>query len=225
MTPPPPPEPVVLPSPSWVDLPSQWPGQLDLLQWCRDMGPGTAALLILLGIVYLLFGYYLFKALVTLNAALFGAWVGAVLGQKVNAAAAGAFLVGFTVAAITWPLMQYAVAIMGGMYGALLGASIWNACGLAPIYAWSGGLIGLVFFGMLSFILFRGSIMMYMSLQGAVMLVFGVLGLVYKYQDLAPQITNGMTARPIILPMAIFIPAILGLIYQQANFPAKEEGD
>jgi hypothetical protein len=204
----------------WPNVPGHWPAQADLLTWAQNMGALTAAALVLAGAVYLLFGVNMYRGLVTANAALIGAWIGAFLGNKAGNATAGAMVGGFTAAAAAWPMMKYAVAIMGGAFGLLLGASIWRACGLAPSYAWSGGLTGLVFFGMLSFLVFRGSIMMFMSLQGAVMLVFGLLGLIYKYQDLAPRVTDQLSARQFILPLCIFVPATLGLIWQQTQYPA-----
>jgi hypothetical protein len=114
--------------------------------------------------------------------------------------------------------MKYAVAAMGGIFGMLLGASIWRASNQDPHYAWAGGMMGLIFFGMLSFMIFRGSVMMFMSLQGSVMLVFGALGLIYKYQDLGPKLTEHLTAKSFVLPMLIFIPATLGLIWQQTHY-------
>jgi hypothetical protein len=66
--------------------------------------------------------------------------------------------------------------------------------------------------------------MMYMSLQGSVMLVFGLLGLLYKYPSIASQVTSSLTVKPFILPAAIFIPALFGLIYQQHNFSQAEAG-
>ena len=182
-------------------LPGHWPVQTDLLQWCQSMGPGSAAILVIGGLIYLLFGWYIFRSLVMINAAFAGACVGA-----------------FVAGALTWPLMKYAVAFMGGVFGALLGASLWRAVGLEPYLSWAGAMTGLVLFGLLSFILFRGSVMMYMSLQGSVMLIFGILGLIYKYQDIAPKVTENMTLKPFLLPVAIFIPAVLGLIYQQTQF-------
>jgi hypothetical protein len=107
---------------------------------------------------------------------------------------------------------------MGGVYGAVLGAALWRSVGLPPDLAWAGGLVGLVGFGLLSFILFHGSLMMYTSLQGSVMLVFGLLGLVFKYPDIGMRILESLTAKPFILPMAIFIPSILGLLYQQNQY-------
>jgi hypothetical protein len=208
----------------WPSVPGHWPAQTDLLSWAQNMGALTAAALVLAGAVYLMFGVSLYRGLVTANAAVLGAWVGALLGGKAGNATAGAMVGGFTAAAAAWPLMKYAVAIMGGAFGMLLGASIWRACGLEANYAWSGGLTGLIFFGMLSFLIFRGSIMMFMSLQGSVMLVFGLLGLMYKYQDLAPKVTEHLSARHFLLPLFIFVPATLGLIWQQTQYPAPTSG-
>jgi hypothetical protein len=210
--------------PEWLQLPQHWPAQTDLLTWCEHMGPGMAALLILLGVIYLLFGIKVFKALMMLNAAAVGAAVGFIVGQRTDMGFALMVLCGFMAAALTWPMMKWAVAVMGGMFGAALGASVWTTFGLEAQFAWSGALTGIVLFGLLSFIIFRGSITMYMSLQGSVMLVFGILGMVYKYQEVAPKITHAMTLKPFLLPMAIIIPAIIGILYQQAHAAGAAQG-
>jgi hypothetical protein len=76
---------------------------------------------------------------------------------------------------------------------------------------------GLVGFGLFSFILFRGSLIMYTSLQGAAMLITGLLSLAFKYQELAPKVTGGLNSQPMMLPLSVLIPAMLGLIYQQTH--------
>jgi hypothetical protein len=207
---------------SWLQPPTQWPAQIDVLQWCQQMNAATAAILVISGLIYLLFGSSIFKWLVTFNAAVFGAYIGALIGLKANAVIPGAMTGGFIAAALTWPLMKWAVAIMGGIYGGLLGASIWLAFRLEPHLAWSGGGMGAIFFGMLSLILFRGCVVMFLSLQGSVMLIFGILGLIYKYQSIAPQLTENMTRKPFLLAAAIFVPAILGMIFQQTQYPAAQ---
>lgn len=201
-------------------VPPHWPATIDLLKEAETMSSGIAALLIIAGVVYLLFGFSFFKWLVTLNAAVVGAWIGATIGRGADAAVPCAIIGGFIAAAVTWPTMKYSVAIMGGLFGAILGASVWQTIGLDSQFAWSGAGMGLILFGLLAFIIFRGSLMMYMSLQGAVMLVFGALGLIYKLKDVGPTITAKMTVAPFLLPMAIFIPAIIGIIYQQQTNPA-----
>ena len=199
----------------FADLPRTWPHQGDLLGWCQHMTPGVATLLIMMGIVYLMFGYQIFKGLVLVNAAVVGAYLGANLGQEGDTAIVCAVIGAVAASAIAWPTMKYAVALMGGIFGALLGASIWHTVNLDPRLVWAGALVGLVGFGMLSFILFRGSVMMYTSLQGSFMLVFGILGLIYQYQQIAPQVTSHLKVQPFLLPAAVFIPAVMGLIFQQ----------
>ena len=117
--------------------------------------------------------------------------------------------------------MKYAVAFMGGVFGAA-GRKHLALCRPGTVPLLGRALTGLVGFGLLSFILFKASVMMYTSLQGSVMLIFGILGLIYKYQDIAPKLTESMTLKPFLLPVSIFIPALLGLIYQQTQFAGAE---
>lgn len=199
----------------WLNFPAHWPGQADLLVWFHEMGSAVALLLVLLGLVYLLFGFYLFKPLVLLNAAFIGAIAGVLLSHKIGGPLPSGILGGFIAAAATYPLMKWAVALMGGIFGALLGLTLWRTFGLEPGFAWTGGCMGLIACGLLCFIVFRGSVMAYTSLQGSVMLVFGILSLAYKYQSFAPKLAQGLQVKPFLLPMSIFIATILGLIYQQ----------
>ena len=198
-------------------IPAHWPVQGDLLEWCRVAGPGLAVILILAGIVFLLFGYSIFKVLVTLNAAVLGGYVGAMLGDKSGVAIPAAIVGALLSATAAWPTMRYAVAIMGALFGAVLGVTFWRLANLDPQFGWSGGVTGLVFFGLLSFLLFRECIITYTSLQGSVMLVFGILGLVLKYQDVAEPLDHHFQLKPFLLPLAIFIPTLCGFIYQRAT--------
>lgn len=184
------------------------------------MGPAEACVLVIVGIICILFGYCIFRIVVTLNAMLLGAYVGALMGKGTNAVTAGAFIGAILAAAVTLPMMKWAVGIMGAVFGAALGASLWRQANLQPELAWAGGLSGLILFGMLSLIIFRGSLIVYTSLQGAVMLVFGILGLVYKYQSVAPDVTDWFAKRNFLLPMVVLIPMVIGLLFQQSMFPA-----
>ena len=206
---------------SWSPLfPSHWPAQTDLLTMCQNLGPAEACLLVLLGIVYLLFGYSIFKVLVTINAMAAGAYLGALMGRSGNAVAAGALIGAIIAAAITFPLMKYAITIMGGIFGAALGASLWRQANLQPDLAWAGGLSGLIFFGMLSMILYRGSVILYTSLQGSVMVVFGILSLMYKYPAVSKSVTDVFASKAFLLPTVVLVPALMGLLFQQSMYPA-----
>jgi hypothetical protein len=197
-------------------LPAHWPVQGDILEWCRLSGPGLAVVLILAGIVFLLFGYGIFKVLVTVNAAVLGGWIGLMLGERSGVEVPAAIVGSMLAATAAWPTMKYAVAIMGSLFGTVLGVTIWRLANLDPTFSWSGGITGLVFFGLMSFLLFRECIMTYTSLQGSVMLIFGILGLVLKYQDVGGPLTHHFELKPFLLPLAIFIPTLGGFIYQKA---------
>lgn len=203
-----------------IALPHHWPAQGDLITLCQHMSPGLAALLIGLGALYLVKGYDIYKALIVLNAGVLGASIGSTMGESMHAELPLAIVGGVAAAALSWPLMKWAVAVMGGLFGALVGASVWRMCDLNPEFIWAGATIGLVTLGMLSFIVFRISVMMFTSLQGALMLIIGLLSLLYQYHEIAPQVTENMTLKPFLLPLAIFIPAVVGLVYQHHNVTA-----
>jgi hypothetical protein len=192
--------------------------QTDLLAECRDMHAGVAVVLLFAGIIFLLWGYFAFKALVTLNAAVLGALAGAMIGNRTGAPVPAALIGMFIAAVVTWPLMKYAVAVMGGLIGMAIGMSLWRSFGLDPNFAASGGGMGLIFFGMLSFILFRTSVMMFTSLQGSLMLIAGILGLIYKMQSVdGTFIDTKLTVSPFIMPMTVGFATVCGIIYQNAQ--------
>jgi len=204
---------------------SRYPEQGDMLQWCREMGLGTGILLMLVGAVYLMYGWSLFKGLVTLNAAAiggyFGNWIGEHTGHPLAFAVGGALIL----ALITFPLRKGAVAVMGALIGLVVGVGVWRSVGLDTDMSWAGAIIGVISFGLASFILFRGSLIMYTSIQGSIMFIMGLLGLILKYQDVTPKITHNMMSQPLIFPLAVLVPTILGLVFQQLHSPpAKPEG-
>ncbi|HET6246311.1 MAG TPA: hypothetical protein VFE47_01330 [Tepidisphaeraceae bacterium] len=202
-------------------MPDHWPVQGELLSWTQQMGPGLACLLVLMGVVYMLFGYNIFKGLVLLNAAVLGALVGVAIGEHMGGTIPLAITCAFIFAVVTYPMMKWAVAIMGSLAGAAIGVSLWRTFGLDPHFAWAGSAMGLIFFSLLTFIIFKECVMTYMSLQGAAMLIFGLLALLFKYDGMSIRINYCLSLKPFLLPMLVFIPTVLGVVFQQntANPP------
>jgi hypothetical protein len=191
-----------------------WPREVDFIHWCQAIGPGMAAVLLMLGTIYLLWGYPVFRYLIMLNCGVVGAYLGAAAGKQADTMLAGAMIGGFLGAAAAWPMMRWAVAATGAGIGMLLGAAIWRAAGQDPAFDWAGGLTGLVAFGMLSFIAYRGGIILYTSVQGGGLLASGILGLLEKYPSIGPEIADHLTRQRFLLPTAIVVPAVVGLIFQ-----------
>jgi hypothetical protein len=65
---------------------------------------------------------------------------------------------------------------------------------------------------------------MYTSIQGSMMFIIGLLGLILKYQDVTPKVTHNMLSQPLIFPIAVLVPTILGLVFQQLHSPPAKEG-
>src|SRR5690606_29242359 len=108
---------------------------------------------------------------------------------------------------------------IGAICGAMLGASLWQMANLDPRFAWSGALTGAVALGLLCFIVFRISVILFTSLQGAVMLVLGVLGLAYQYSFARPTIESSVNQWPYFLPALVFGLMAIGLTYQFVKGP------
>ena len=201
-----------------------WPREADFISWCQTIGPGLAAVLLIVGTIYLLWGYPIFKYLIMMNCAVVGAYLGAAIGKQANTVLAGALIGGFLGAAAAWPMMRWAVALTGAGIGTILGAAIWRAAGQDPAYDWAGGLTGFVAFGMLSFIVFRGGIILYTSLQGGGLLASGILALIEKYPSIGPAMAERLKEQRFLLPASIVIPAVIGLVFQHHMSGAAPAG-
>jgi len=186
-------------------------------------------LLVAFGLVYLVYGWKAFKVLVILNAAVLGTIAGYNFGKLLEgdmpgfAAFAGAVLF----AVLAWPLMRYAVSLMGCLTGALVGYSVWNyvatAAGQEELtqYAWAGSIIGLMALGLIAFLMLQVTVMVFTSLQGAVMTVAGVLAILMKYDQIAGDLRENLASNQHLLPLMIFVPALIGLGFQYSAVAKK----
>lgn len=188
------------------------------------LGPVHALVLAAAGIACLIWGYKIFKVLVVLNAACVGWLIGYNLGASSGSAntplwvgLSGAILFG----AVAWPLLKYAVCLMGALCGGLIGFTAWtiianslNKPGMLD-HAWAGGLVGMVLVGMLTFIVFPMTVMILTATQGALMAVIGVLSLLFlggMGEGAKPEIK----ANHYLLAIIIGVPAVVGFVVQYA---------
>jgi MFS family permease len=224
-------------APSWT---SQWqlPSQgeaMDALSHLADtkLGLVVALLLLACGLVYLVQGWKIFKILVVANAAVLGAMLGARVGGLMHgenmwlwAGSLGALLC----ATLSWPLMKYAVSVMGGLSGSLLGYGLWfyvgHLTGQQHIlqYAWAGALIGLVTLGLLAFVVFRLVITIFTALQGSVMTVAGLVSLLMVNDSLATRLEPQLRNNQYLLLLLLAVPAIIGVGYQYSSYSKKAAG-
>ncbi len=203
-------------------------GEIRIEQWFWDHATGlnyvAAGLIIAAGLVYLLYGYKIFKVLVIVNAALLGATGAHWIDQQFDQVDWWVIPVGAAaLALIAWPLMRFAVCVMGGLAGAVLGAFVWRSFQLPDNMLWAGSAIGLVALGLLAFIIFRIIIIGFTSLQGALMAVAGSVALAARWEQVSDEVRDGILNQPWMLPVVVLLPALIGFVYQCSRGEKKDE--
>lgn len=204
----------------------------DLLMHLQQLSVVWATIFLAAGLVCLLNGYRFYKTVTIILALLIGACTGYYLGSKVEQGYIVAGCLAALLAVGCWPLMKYAVAAMGGLAGAFLGANAWSAV-LATVETsarpdpaqqtyWIGALIGLIVCGMLAFILFKLSIVLFTAVSGATIAMLGGLALLLQVPAWREPITTSLQNNALVLPLLMIVPAVIGLIIQQSQpEPAK----
>lgn len=186
--------------------------------WSQITGLGSleALTFISFGMVCLLYGWRVFKILVVISFALFGLWAGMFISSKIGEAGGPVIsvLLGIVFAIASIPLMKYAVSILGAISGGLITAGVWHAAALPETYIWAGALVGIVAGGMISFIVFRMSVILFSSLAGSALIITGIMALLHIYQPTSQGLENLYFNQQWFLPTVLIIPALLGLYMQ-----------
>ncbi len=185
-----------------------------------------AVVFLIVGLMCMLNGYRFYKIATVAIALLIGLFAGYWMGQQIEAPFIVAGCLGLLFGALAFPLMKFAVAVFGGIAGAFIGANLWAGIASAlnkattteiPVDAyWIGALVGLMLCGMLAFILFKLSVVLFTSVSGATIAVLGGLALLLSFEPWHDTIKSGLTASQLVIPLLVFVPAVIGLILQES---------
>ena len=186
--------------------------QITSLSWLQ------AVLAISFGVVYLLYGWRIFKILVVISFAMLGLFAGIHLGGKAGSQMWGGVIGLAVMAGMSIPLMKWGVSILGAVAGGLLTSGLWYAFELPQMYIWAGGIVGIVAGGMISFIVFRIAVMLFTSLGGSSIVAIGVLALLHLYENNIEPATDNIQVLVFesswFLPLMLLVPTITGMIIQ-----------
>lgn len=186
--------------------------QIATLNWLH------AVLAVSFGVVYLLYGWRIFKILAVIAFGLLGLFIGMKLGQRAGNQMWGGVIGLVTLVALSIPLMKWAICILGAVAGGMMTGSLWYACGLEQRYILAGVIIGMVAGGMISFIVFKAAVMLFTSLGGSAIMMVGVLSLLNSYEKISTpptaNIENWAFSNTWFLPVALLAPTVIGIIVQ-----------
>jgi hypothetical protein len=197
-------------------------------QQITDLSWLHAVIAISVGIVYMLYGWRIFRVLVVICFGLAGMFLGIFAGRNFGSTIWGGILGLILFAVISVPLMKWCVSLLGGIAGGVLTGGLWYAFGLPLDYIWAGAIIGMVAGGLMSFILLKTSVMLFTGLGGSLIMMVGVLALLHQYET---KILNPPTQHihefvhyhQWFLPTVIIIPTIIGMIVQNRFIKQSHE--
>ncbi|MCD6394347.1 MAG: hypothetical protein J7M40_12665 [Planctomycetes bacterium] len=194
-----------------VPLDAIW-SQITALTWLQ------AVIAVSFGIVYLLYGWRIFRILVVICFGLIGMYLGIKLGSKTGSEVWGGVIGLAIFAGISAPLMKWCVSILGAAAGGLVTGGLWYAFNLPQVYLWAGAAVGVVAGGMMSFIVLKASVMLFTSLGGSLITVVGMLQLLNLYYKTAPEVPtwvqNYVYNYNWFLPVVLIVPTMIGMIAQ-----------
>lgn len=186
--------------------------------WTQITGLGLmeAVTFISFGLVCLFYGWRVFKILVVISFALFGVGLGVIISDKMGTAGTPVIsvLLAIVLAVASVPLMKYAVSILGALSGGLITAGLWYAAELPETYIWAGALVGIVAGGMISFIVFRMSVILFSSLAGSGLVAAGIMAIFNIYEPTSQGLENLYFNHHWFLPLVLIIPTALGIYLQ-----------
>ncbi|MBA7614814.1 hypothetical protein ES703_22087 [subsurface metagenome] len=180
------------------------------------------------GAVCLVYGWRVFKMLVVISFGLLGLLLGITVSDKVSGGDSQILggLIGLgLMAALSVPLMRWAVSILGAVAGGILTSGIWYACGLTEKYIWAGALIGIVAGGMISFIIFKVAVILFSSLGGSGLMATGILALLYLYPQTKEKVEELIFTQKWFLPTMLMAPTLVGVILQNKFVKRSKEWD
>ena len=192
-------------------LDSLW-GQVTTLSWLQ------AVIAISFGVVYLLYGWRIFRAMVVICFGLVGLFAGIKIGSRFNSEILGGIIGLSLLAGASIPLMRWAVSLLGAIAGGIITSGLWYAFELPERYMPAGALIGIIAGGMISFIVFKIAVMLFTSFGGGILIITGLLALVYRYESI--QDTPTATVKTMLynnhwfLPLLLLAPTLIGIIVQ-----------
>lgn len=170
---------------------------------------------LVLGLVFLLYGYKLYKILVSVVFAGIGGLVGLLIGVHFGApgwlaALIGAFLLGI----LAWPLFRIGWGILGGMVFAAVAWPFAMALTQSVVPAYILAAVAFIAGMILTTMLMRPLIIISTATSGAATLVTGVLLMLIRWPEVNEPVKAALESKPYLFIVLVALPAILGAILQ-----------
>jgi len=204
----------------------------NLLPALQQLSMVWAVAFLCVGVACLLNGYKYYRTVTVATGAILGVCAGYYLGKQIQAEYIVAGCLGLLMTVACLPLMRYAVALFGGLAGAFIGANLWAsvaqlvggpAASVGAGHYWVGALLGLAVLGLLAFVVFKHSVVMFTAISGSTIAVLGGVALLLQVPMWRDAVSASVSAHAVVVPLLVVVPAVIGLILQEV--PLKPAAD
>jgi hypothetical protein len=170
---------------------------------------------LVLGLVFLLYGYKLYKILVSVVFAGIGGMVGVLIGVHFGAPGWLIGLIGAIVLGIlAWPLFRIGWGILGGAIFGAIALPLAVAMTNSPVLGYTLAAVAFIAGMVLTIVLMRPLIIISTSISGAATLVEGVLLMLIRWPSAGDPVRAELESKPYLFVVLVALPAILGAILQ-----------
>lgn len=194
----------------------------ELLEALQQLHIVWAGIFITVGLMAVLNGHRWHRWIVMITAFVSGMALGHWLGGQMESSVIIAACSGVLAAIIAWPLMKFAITACGGLAGAFVGANAWTALSLPPDTHYAGALIGLIAFGLLSFILHRMVIVAMTCIAGSLVVVMGGITVMLHVDAWRDAVHRSFESNTLVLPLVVLVLAVLGFVVQQTTLMEQQ---
>ncbi|MBX3374802.1 MAG: hypothetical protein KF817_13305 [Phycisphaeraceae bacterium] len=194
----------------------------DLLDGLASLPLVAAMSVVAVGVLCVLNGYRWHKWVVAILAFLAGLGIGHALAQEMGRPTIVAAAVGCLCAIVATPLLKITVAIFGGLTGAFIGVNAWSVAQPESVAdaRWAGALLGFVVLAMASLILYRFVVVLFTSVGGSLMVVFGAITLLMHVPSWDGAVRETFTSTPMLVPLLVALAAVGGFVLQESRMRA-----
>ncbi len=183
-----------------------------------ELGLFGSVMFVITGIVYMLYGWQIFRVMVAIGFAFIGFYLGTMAGDIFGWPMLGGTVAAILLAVLSLPLMRLGTGIIIALASASLAGYLWHISEMPEKYTLACAAVGLILGGLCGFYIFRFAVMAYTSLLGASIVVTGFYGFMMVMSQSGEEtvVQPSVPAFFNILPLPIFagLLTILGLLIQ-----------
>ena len=203
-----------------LDLDFLTPDFENFFSYSSELGLYGSIISVITGIIYMMYGWQIFRVMVVVGFSFIGFYLGTVIGDFFGWATVGGALLAVLFAIASLPLIRFATSIVIAVVSASLAIYLWQANSLPGKYTIACGVVGLILGGLCGYYILKFAVMSYTSLLGATIVLagfYGFFGGVVKAQEVAEGTSiNGNNIAPSVSILVIM--TVIGLLIQAKSY-------